>query len=100
MSPTFGAADALLRDYESKALFGSSLNISIRTVFSCFSSRFRWATSLIEHVFTLLVLVSLIIRYVWSHTVVPLLSRFYVPGIRKRVPISFQNETVLITGGQ
>jgi short-subunit dehydrogenase len=81
MSPTFGAADALLRDYESKAPFW-----------------FRWATSLIEHVFTLLLLVSLIIRYVWNHTVIPILSRFYIPFIRKRAPLSFQNDTVLITG--
>jgi all-trans-retinol dehydrogenase (NAD+) len=81
MSPTFGAADALLRDYESKAPFW-----------------FRWVTTLIEHLFTLLLLVSLVIRYVWSHTVVPILSRFYVPFIRKRAPVSFQNDTVLITG--
>jgi hypothetical protein len=61
--------------------------------------RFRWATSLIEHVFTLLLLVSLVIRYVWNHTVIPILSRFYIPFIRKRAPLSFQNDTVLITGG-
>jgi len=81
MSPTFGAADALLRDYESKAPFW-----------------FRWATSCIECVFTFLVLVGLVIRYIWNHTLIPILTRFYIPFIRKRLPISFQNDTVLITG--
>jgi len=81
MSPTFGAADALLRDYESKAPFW-----------------FRWATSLIEHIYTVLVLVTLIIRYVWNHTITPLLSSFYVPFVRRSARVSFQNDTVLITG--
>lgn len=81
MSPTFGAADALLRDYESKAPFW-----------------FRWATTLIEYVFTLLLLVSLIVRHVWYQTIRPILARFHIPMIRKRSPVSFKNDTVLITG--
>jgi len=81
MSPTFGAADAFLCDYESKAPFW-----------------FCWATNLIEYLFTFLLLLGLIIRYVWNHTISPILSRFYIPFVRKRSPISFQNDTVLITG--
>lgn len=64
------------------------------------SPRFRWITTLIEHVFTLLLLVSLVIRYIWTRTVVPFLSHFYIPFLRKPTPISFRNETVLITGGE
>lgn len=55
---------------------------------------------MIEHLFTALLLVSLIIRYVWVHTVTPLLARFSLPFVRKRRPVSFQNDTVLITGGK
>lgn len=81
MSPTFAAADALLRDYGSKAPFG-----------------FRWATIFIEHLFTVFLLISLIIRYIWQRTILSLLTRFRIPFIRKTKPISFQNDTVLITG--
>ncbi|CAF4832353.1 unnamed protein product [Rotaria sp. Silwood2] len=55
ISPTFSATDALIRDYENKALFW-----------------FRWAASLIEYVFTFLLLVSFIIRYAWNHTIIPI----------------------------
>ncbi|CAM4913604.1 unnamed protein product [Rotaria socialis] len=62
--------------------------------------KFRWAASLIKYVFTFLILASFITRYVWNHTIIPILSRFHIPTIRKRTPISFQHGTVLITGGQ
>ncbi|CAF1174653.1 unnamed protein product [Adineta steineri] len=81
MSPTFGAADALLRDYDSKSPIW-----------------FRWATNLIEYFFTLLVLASLVIRYIWNHTFIPIMTRLHVPMVRKRTPVSYQNDTVLITG--
>ncbi|UJR24967.1 hypothetical protein I4U23_006331 [Adineta vaga] len=81
MSPTFGAADALLRDYECKAPFW-----------------FRWMTNLIEYAFTFLVLLTLITRYIWNHTITPLMSRFHIPFFRKCSRVSYQNDTVLITG--
>lgn len=75
-----------------------------RGVFSSFSNvfsvRFRWATTLIEYLFTAFFLVVLTIRYVWHRRVVPLLTRLRIPLIRKPTPISFQNDTVLITGGE
>ncbi|CAF1033184.1 unnamed protein product [Adineta ricciae] len=81
MSPTFGAADALLRDYDCKAPFW-----------------FRWLTNLIEYAFTFLVLFTLIVRYIWNYIFTPFMSRFHVPFFRRRTRVSFQNDTVLITG--
>ncbi|CAF1120983.1 unnamed protein product [Rotaria sp. Silwood1] len=80
-SGIFNASNTLLRNYESKVPFG-----------------FRWIINLIEYVFTLLLFVTLIIRYVWNHTVIRILSRFNIPIIEKRSSVSFQNDTVLITG--
>ncbi|CAF1033168.1 unnamed protein product [Adineta ricciae] len=60
MSPTFGAADALLRDYD--------------------------------------LLFTLIVRYIWNYIFTPFMSRFHVPFFRRRTRVSFQNDTVLITG--
>ena len=68
--------------------------------FIVYSRRFRWATTLIEYLFTLLLLVSLIVRHVWYQTVRPVLERFNLPMMRKRSPVSFKNDTVLITGGE
>lgn len=86
-----------------KHLFGEpyfNLSFGKKDEFLFPSFRFRWATSLIEYFFTLLVLVSLVIRYVWTHTIIPILAYFHVPLVRKRSPITFHNDTVLITGGQ
>ena len=43
---------------------------------------------------------SLIVRHVWYQTIRPILARFNIPMIRKRSPVSFKNDTVLITGGE
>ena len=62
--------------------------------------RFRWMTNVIEYAFTLLVLVGLVIRHLWNHTVTPFMVRLHVPLFRRRPQVSYQNDTVLITGGQ
>ncbi|CAF1250671.1 unnamed protein product [Rotaria sordida] len=81
ISAIFYTANTHLRNYENKIPFG-----------------FRWIINLIEYIFTLLLFISLIIRYVWNHTINPLLSRFNIPIIPKYPLVSFQNDTVLITG--
>lgn len=81
LSTTFTAADALLRDYQSKGPFW-----------------FRWAADLVELIFTLIVAISLTLRYIWTQKIHPLLDRLPIRIFRKRTPISFANETILITG--
>lgn len=83
MSPTLTAADALLRDYEGKSFFG-----------------FRSLTTIFEYLSSLIFLFMLIFQYVYQRIVVPILTRFRIPFVRKPRRISFENDTVLITGGQ
>ncbi|CAF0813127.1 unnamed protein product [Didymodactylos carnosus] len=66
---TTPVADEILRDYEKKAPVW-----------------FRWVATLVEHFFTIVMFVTLYGRYLWSKFV------------QKQKPVSFRNDTVLITG--